>query len=187
MIQGTPTAGGAIVAGGRASLTRRDFFAEVADRLRAELPRELAGFHDKRTQNLLKIYYDNERIHYEVWLNSQQRMTEIGLHFEDGPVSTAAYLAYFDRYIVELKHELGPDIELERWTQSWGHVYALEPWTPSAQFTPRKLAAPGADFIAEAGMGKRKHSAGAVRSRPSVRVFRRIQSLRVRRDVRTSP
>jgi hypothetical protein len=51
------------------------------------------------------------------------------LHFEDGPVSTAAYLAFFDARIVELKHELGPEVELERWTASWGHLYELTPLT----------------------------------------------------------
>ena len=56
-------------------------------------------------------------------------MIEVGLHFEDGPVSTAAYLAYFDAHIVERKHELGPELELERWTPSWGRIYELVPLT----------------------------------------------------------
>ena len=77
--------------------------------------------------NLLKVYYDNERVHYEVWTNSTAGTIELGLHFEDGPVSTAAYLAFFDARIVELKHELGPEVELERWTASWGHLYELTP------------------------------------------------------------
>ena len=63
------------------------------------------------------------RSHHEVWCDAERRILGLGLHFEDGPVSTAAYLAHFDRLIVELKHELGPAIELERWTASWGHLY----------------------------------------------------------------
>jgi hypothetical protein len=129
---------------GRVGLTRRDFFAEVVERLRAELDGDLAAFQHAATQNLVKIYFANPRVHYEVWLNSQQRATEVGLHFEDGPESTAAYLSYFDRRIVELKHELGTEVELERWTPSWGHLYELAPLeTPSealARRTARRLA-----------------------------------------------
>ena len=112
-----------------AGLTRRDFFADVVDRLRAGLPEHLAGFRHRSTMNLLKVYYGNERVHYEVWTDGQRAQIEVGLHFEDGPLSTAAYLAYFDARIVELKHELGPQLELERWTASWGHLYELTPLT----------------------------------------------------------
>jgi hypothetical protein len=113
----------------RTGLTRRDFFADVVSRLRTKLPKELAAFRVAGTSNLLKIFYANERIHYEVWTNSALGLIEIGLHFEDGPFSTAAYLAHFDRHIVELKHELGPQVELERWTMSWGHLFELVPLT----------------------------------------------------------
>jgi hypothetical protein len=37
-----------------------------------------------------------------------------------------AYLAFFDQRIVEIKHLLGPQIELERWTTSWGHLFESE-------------------------------------------------------------
>ena len=116
----------------RAGLTRRDFFDAVVERLREELPEERRGFRHRANPLLLKLDYGNERVHYEVWCDGERRTIELGLHFEDGPVSTAAYLAYFDRLIVELKHELGPAIELERWTASWGHLY--EHW-PLATLT----------------------------------------------------
>lgn len=115
------------------ALTRREFFTDVARQLRDALPAELAGFEHRGTMNLLKVYYDNERVHYEVWTNSATGTIELGLHFEDGPVSTAAYLTFFNARIVELKHELGPAIELERWTASWGHLYEL---TPLARLDP---------------------------------------------------
>lgn len=131
----------------RGGLTRRDFFAAVVDRLRAKLPPDLAAFHHKTTMNLLKIYFSNERVHYEVWLNSHQGATEIGLHFEDGPVSTAAYLTFFDRCIVELKDQLGAQIELERWTQSWGHLYEITPLTPLSDRVAERTARRLADLI----------------------------------------
>lgn len=110
------------VAAGR-GLTRRDFFEAVVARLRSELPEERGGFRHKANLMLLKVHYANERVHYEVWVDGERRAIELGLHFEDGPVSTASYLAWFDGLIVELKHELGAELELERWTASWGHLY----------------------------------------------------------------
>src|SRR5690606_26784666 len=59
-------------------------------------------------------------------------LIELGLHFEDGPESTARLLEHFDRAVIEIKHELGQDVELERWTKSWGHIFEvrrLEPLT----------------------------------------------------------
>jgi hypothetical protein len=111
------------------NLNRRDFFADLVDQLRPLLPAEFAAFRHRATMNLLKVYFANERIHYEVWTNSQLGTIEIGLHFEDGPISTGAYLAFFDAHILEIKHELGPAVEMERWTPSWGHLYELAPLT----------------------------------------------------------
>ena len=90
--------------------------------------------------HLVKIFYGNERVHYEVWTNRQRGLTEIGLHFEDGPVSTAAYLRYFDTRIVALKHELGPALELERWTTSWGHLFEVAPLEALDQRVARRTA-----------------------------------------------
>jgi hypothetical protein len=112
--------------GSSVALRRQDFLGAVVDRLRSELPVELADFHVKSMGSLVKIYYGNERVHFEIMTSSSRQTMEIGLHFEDGPASTVAYLAYFDQYIVELKHRLGPSIELERWTESWGHIYEIE-------------------------------------------------------------
>jgi hypothetical protein len=119
----TAPIGVGLVPSRRGALTRRDFFDEVIDRLRPVLPEDWRAFRHKANSLLLKIYFDNERVHYEVWCDAERHILGLGLHFEDGPVSTAAYLAYFDGLIVELKHLLGPEIELERWTTSWGHLY----------------------------------------------------------------
>jgi hypothetical protein len=107
-------------------LNRRDFFAVVVSDARANLPPELARFRHRANSMLLKLDYGNDRIHYEVWTDGARGRVEIGLHFEDGPASTMAYLAFFDRRIVEIKHLLGPQIELERWTTSWGHLFVSE-------------------------------------------------------------
>jgi hypothetical protein len=111
-------------------LTRRDFFHDLAEALRPLLPEDLRGFRTSTTRNLLKLYFGHHRLHYEVWANARDGHIEIGLHFEDGPESTDRLLRYFNGHIVELKHDLGSEIELERWTQSWGHLYRLIPYQP---------------------------------------------------------
>jgi hypothetical protein len=107
-------------------LNRRDFFAVIVADARANLPPELARFRHRANPMLLKLDYGNDRVHYEVWTDGARGRVEIGLHFEDGPASTMAYLAFFDQRIVEIKHLLGPQIELERWTTSWGHLFESE-------------------------------------------------------------
>ena len=128
-------------------LTRRDFFADVVERLRLLLPEGLAAFEHRATLNLVKLYYGNERIHYEVWTDGARGQIEIGLHFEDGPLSTATYLAHFDRHIVELKHALGAQVELERWTSSWGHLYELVPLTTLTAATVERTAIRLAEMV----------------------------------------
>ena len=125
------TSGGALASrGGSPRMTRRDFFAAVIEGMRRDLPSELAAFRHRANPMLLKVDYGNERIHYEVMADGERERLEIGLHFEDGPASTAAYLAFFDARIVEIKHLLGPQIELERWTLSWGHLFESVPLAP---------------------------------------------------------
>ena len=128
-------------AGNVERLTRRDFFHDVAEELRPLLPESLRGFHSLATRNLLKLYYGERRLHFEVWANARDNHIEVGLHFEDGPESTERLLAFFNRHIVELKHELGADLELERWTNSWGHLYQLVPYQPLTDSLTRRVAA----------------------------------------------
>ena len=108
-------------------LARRDWFAAIIRDLRVELPDSLAGFTPIVGISLLKIAYANPRIHYEIGPDTARGHLELALHFEDGPVSTAGYLRWFDREIVALKHELGAPLEMERWTASWGRIYELHP------------------------------------------------------------
>jgi hypothetical protein len=111
-------------------MSRRAYFDRVVSGTRGEVAPDFRGFHARAFGHLLKLHFENERVHYEVWPDSRRGTIEIGLHFEDGPVSTAAYLRFFDARIVELKHRLGPEVELERWTVSWGHIYYLIPLLP---------------------------------------------------------
>ena len=121
-------------------MTRRRFFDEVVGLMRPELGAGLGDFRHSANPMLMKVYFANERIHYEVWPDSQRGHVEVGLHFEDGPISTAAYLAYFDSRIVEIKHTLGAGTELERWTVSWGHLFEIVPLVPLDRPFAREIA-----------------------------------------------
>jgi hypothetical protein len=125
-----------------ATMTRRDFFSDVLEAVRRGLPPERQQFESRQTMNLLKISYGaNYRIHYEAWINAERGYVELGLHFEDGPASTERLLRHFEASILELKDLLGAGIELERWTQSWGHIFELHPVEPlSAGFADRIAA-----------------------------------------------
>ena len=123
------------------TLTRREFFEDLTDVVRARLSGEMQAFHARNTMNLLKIHYGaNYRIHYEVWINTETGFVELGLHFEDGPESTRRLLEHFDRHIVEIKHLLGAHCELERWTKSWGHFYETHPIEPLTHGFAQTLA-----------------------------------------------
>jgi hypothetical protein len=112
------------------SITRREFFAAVRDRLQVILPAELQGIRFWANHRQMKLYYGHQRLHYEIWTNGRDQHIEIGLHFENGPESTESLIHFFDQHIVEIKHELGPEIELERWTNSWGRIFLLLPYQP---------------------------------------------------------
>jgi hypothetical protein len=108
---------------------RKAFYAGIVAHLQATLPPELQEFRYRGDFNLMKVWFDHYRVHYEVVIDQQINKIELGLHFEDGPASSLAFLALLDRRILEIKDRLGPDVELERWTQSWARIYVLRPLT----------------------------------------------------------
>lgn len=104
---------------------RKAFFAGIVHVLKSSLPPRYQGFRHRGDFNLMKIWFGDYRIHFEVVIDRQIDKIEIGLHFEDGPASTIGFLALLDTRILEIKDLLGPEVELERWTQSWGRLYEL--------------------------------------------------------------
>lgn len=114
----------------KTSITRREFFAAVRDHVQERLPEHLSAFRVQVSHRQMKLYYHRHRLHYEVWTNGRDQHIEIGLHFEEGPEMTEWLIRHFDRYILEIKHELGPQVELERWTNSWGRIFQLLPYQP---------------------------------------------------------
>ncbi len=108
-------------------MSRSTFFDGIVGILRRRLPEDLRSFSTRRFGNLVKVYFGNERVHYEVWVDTRRQQIEIGLHLEDGEVSTLMHLRLLDRHIVEIKDVLGPQVELGRWTKAWGHLIENRP------------------------------------------------------------
>ena len=49
----------------RASIPRRELLADVVVALLARLSRDLAEFGHRASMNLVKVFYGNERVHYD--------------------------------------------------------------------------------------------------------------------------
>lgn len=129
-------------------MKRREFFTALVDTVRTTLPPQLRDFEHRQTMNLLKIHYNaNFRIHYEASIITETGLAEIGLHFEDGPESTSRLLEFFDGHILEIKHELGEQCELERWTRSWGHLFEFHSLEPLTDPFVQRLGEPLSRYI----------------------------------------
>jgi hypothetical protein len=101
-----------------------------------------------RTDWFFQLYYGNEaRIHYEVsrtW-SRKSRQLEIGLHFESRDKDLNRHLLeQFQRYLFELREELGEKIVAEQWDRGWTKVYEAYPsealTRQAQQFAAERLA-----------------------------------------------
>jgi hypothetical protein len=106
----------------------QQFQVSLVEKTRQQLPRALKNFEPRSFFTIVKISYRNPKIHYEVWVRGPERLIEIGLHFEADKATNDALLAHFDGRAVEIHAELGPHIEIERWTNSWSRVHQVVPY-----------------------------------------------------------
>ena len=106
----------------------QQFQVSLVEKTRQQLPRALKNFEPRSFFTIVKISYRNPKIHYEVWVRGPERLIEIGLHFEADKATNDALLAHFDARAVEIHAELGPHIEIERWTNSWSRVHQVVPY-----------------------------------------------------------
>jgi len=67
----------------------------------------------------------------EVWSLKRLGRLEIGLHFEsrDRAFNERMFL-FFDRYIIEIKAQLGKSVDLERWDRGWTRIFESIPLPP---------------------------------------------------------
>ena len=77
---------------------------------------------------MLQVYYDDSTVHYEASAFSKLSCFEIALHFERrGRELNDSLMEQFLPYAFEIKAELGPHIEFERWDKGWSKIYETLP------------------------------------------------------------
>jgi hypothetical protein len=108
-------------------LGRRQVLIQAADVLRGKLPAGLKDYDYRLFGSWLKVFYGEPRVHFELWFYGHDARYEIGLHFEADQQTNRMLLDYFDSRLVEVKDELGPEIELEQWTKTWSRLYEVHP------------------------------------------------------------
>ncbi len=104
------------------------FQVTLVEKTRKQLARALKHFEPRSFFSLVKIFYRNPKLHYEVGVRGPERLIEIGLHLEADKNTNDALLAYFNLHSVEIHAELGERIEIEQWTNSWARVHEVVPY-----------------------------------------------------------
>jgi hypothetical protein len=106
----------------------QEFQVSLVDKTRKQLPRSLKDFEPRSFFTIVKLFYRDRKLHYEVWVRGPERLIEMGLHFESDKVTNDALYALFDARGIEIHAQLGPRIEIERWTNSWSRVHEVIPY-----------------------------------------------------------
>lgn len=106
-----------------------DFLRRVVEATRQQLPPEWQAFHHRLRFSLAQLYYADPRIHFEAWVQGRNSRVELGLHLEADKATNDRLLSYLASRFIEVQAELGPQVELEQWTRTWGRVHQTVPYT----------------------------------------------------------
>lgn len=93
------------------------------------------------------MYYDDPKIHFELQPQSARRIIELGLHFESTADVNDAWAAALARRATELIAQLGPEWELEAWTQSWRRLHRTIPFEALTASLAREVASSFARLV----------------------------------------
>lgn len=103
----------------------KDFLLLVQDSLAPRLSKPLRAYEWRQRWSLLQIYYDKPVVHYEVWVQRKKGLIELGLHFEGEQEESYRWAEALAPRALEIQSQLGPDVELEEWTQSWTRLHEV--------------------------------------------------------------
>jgi hypothetical protein len=106
-----------------------DFLSGVVQAVRPKLPAEWQEFETNGFGSLVKLYYGDPSVHFEVWVQSKTSRVEVGLHFEADQATNDRFMAYFAGRFIEVQAALGPRLELDEWTRTWGRLHEMMPFT----------------------------------------------------------
>ena len=105
-----------------------EFLQRFVDGLRSTLPDERRPFETRFMGGLVKVWYGNPAVHYELALRSNGIM-EVGLHFEADKQTNDRLLSYFSDQAIDVISQLGPQTDIEQWTETWGRVHQTVPFS----------------------------------------------------------
>ncbi|MBI3536228.1 MAG: hypothetical protein HY070_01500, partial [Chloroflexi bacterium] len=83
----------------------QNFQVALVKKTQQLLPRALRDFQPRAFFSLVKLYYSNPKLHYEVWVRGAERLVEIGLHFEADKRTNDSLFAFFNARALELRAE----------------------------------------------------------------------------------
>ncbi|MEP7199306.1 MAG: hypothetical protein ABI874_05765 [Chloroflexota bacterium] len=108
-----------------------EFFRALPAQLRPRLPAPWRRFDTRLRNWMLQVYYDEYNVHYEASAFPKLNVFEVGLHFERrGKELNDALMQHVGTYVIEIKAELGTQIEFERWDKGWSKIYETLPLAP---------------------------------------------------------
>ena len=91
----------------------RNFLQEVRDALASRLPRSLRTYQWQEQPSVLRVYYDNPDVYYQLRVRHKARSLELGLHFEGPREEHAAWADALTAHAQAIQAQLGPDVVLE--------------------------------------------------------------------------
>lgn len=123
------------------SMSASAFMRRIPEAVQARLPPQLRSFQWRARSYLVQLFFGSPAIHFEVWLLKRMGCIEIGLHFESRERTVnERWFRLFDRYLIEVKADLGPGVELERWDKGWAKIYETIPLAPLDEALLDKVA-----------------------------------------------
>jgi hypothetical protein len=130
-------------------LHMQNFLMHVHDTLASRLPKSLRSYKWRSRSSILQVYFGEPAVHYEVWVQRKTGQIEVGLHFEGERDENYRWAEALSPRALEIQGQLGPQVELEEWTQKWTRLHEQRPfggkeWKPS-----RDLSEELAEQIAE--------------------------------------
>ena len=126
-----------------------EFMRALPGAIRPRLAKRLRDFKVAGRSWLVQFYYDEPRLHYEVWnLGPRRGRLEIGLHFESRERElNARLLEGMLAHLFEVKAELGSSFEAEPWDKGWTKIYEAIPLEPFTDEYLERVAARTAQVV----------------------------------------
>ncbi len=125
------------------------FLMHVHDTLAKRLPKRLRAYKWRSRSSILQVYFGEPSVHYEVWVQRKTGQIEVGLHFEGEREENYRWAEALSPRALEIQAQLGPQVELEEWTQKWTRLHEQRPFGGREGKPSRDLSEELAEEIGE--------------------------------------